>query len=288
MRRWVALAAAVLVAFVPVVADPAVAESGSPDPVRALKQQFRTGHGVQVSEITRLLEGGKSIGRLRVRGTLQFGPSGPGAADFTWQEVPDPGQEQDGNREEFTRYHIVHVNGRFYYAINAYRGPVPEGKTWVRVDGSRGLGPLIAPTVSLQVINVYKPAVVKAMLKTSTGKPVSGGFLYQGSISYAELRKASKSTYADWFGGLSADELRKTRIAWRLWTDGRGLLKRLVTSQALGKGVSRTDTRYTAWRSHVVISAPPADQVIDENDLYEYIPEPTVTIDDLRARLSDS
>ncbi|MER5426312.1 hypothetical protein [Streptosporangium roseum] len=134
---------------------------------------------------------------------------------------------------------------------------------------------------SLQTIDVFEPAVLKAMLKGAKAKAVSGGFFSLGTVSYEQLAKASKDP--------SAAVLRETlfgdsdqKIAWRLWTDGTGRPTRLMTTEA-GQWDSstpvtrRTDTRYSEWGSHVVVLAPPADQVVDETELsYELfdLPEP--------------
>nr|BFE85245.1 hypothetical protein GCM10020093_078460 [Planobispora longispora] len=69
----------------------------------------------------------------------------------------------------------------------------------------------------------------------------------------------------------------KGKVSWQLWTGRDGLLKRLITADTVGEGrdplVKRSDTRYTGWGFRLVIAAPPADEVIDEADLLEYVRE---------------
>jgi hypothetical protein len=53
--------------------------------------------------------------------------------------------------------------------------------------------------------------------------------------------------------------------------DGKGLVTRLVTDGAFDDYAS--DTRYTGWGSKVTVTAPPADQIIDE-DHVDYSTKP--------------
>ncbi|WP_067181826.1 hypothetical protein [Microtetraspora niveoalba] len=276
MRRWVALAAAVLAVSVPVAASPAAAQAGPPDPANAIKRQLRNEHGVRTAETVRLISGKKSEDAFRIRAAVRLGPSGAAATDFTWRDVPKGGA---GKPES---HRVIRVGKDVYFDRGQYRGPVPDGKTWIRRTSSGGFIRYIAPTGSLQPINVYDQSVMKAVLKRSTTERVSGGFLYRGTISYRELSKASRSPHIDRFSGRTTDEKSKGKISWRLWADRAGLPTRLITTDAMGEGKSAMvmwiDTRYTDWGTPLVIDAPPADEVIDENDLPTELPEPpTVT-----------
>ncbi|GAA3080989.1 hypothetical protein [Streptosporangium carneum] len=273
MRLWFALATAALIATMPVSALPAVAQSTPPDPVRALKQQFRTERGVQISEVTRLTRDGRTLLRMRAGGRLQFGPSGAVASDGLWQEAPDPAtlKKREGTDDELVRIELINVGGnRYLSGLDFGFYPAARGKTWVRTKSPRGVE-ADAATISTQTIDVFDPAVLKTVLKGTTGRPVSGGFLYRGSVSYAQLYQAARNVYAVPLRGAAVEELHKMKIAWRLWTDPTGLPTRLMTSEASGgKGLpilSRTDTRYTDWGSHVLVIAPPADEVVDEKEL---------------------
>jgi hypothetical protein len=279
MRRRVALAVAVLIASVPVAASPAAAQTGTPDPARALKRQFRAEHGVRISETTRYIFGRKSKvsgSGNRISGRLQFAPSGPVAADFTWWDLPRP-KDEGLPPEKPAPYRVIRVGKNVYDAADRYPGPVPEGKEWIRFPNNhRGsMGRDMAWDASLQPINVYDPSMMKAVLKRSTSKPVSGGLLYRGVMSRKEMGKVSKGAFIDWTSGRPVGGKNKGKVSWQLWADRDGLLKRLVTADTVGAGkdplVKRSDTRYTDWGRPLVITAPPADEVIDEDDLLEYI-----------------
>lgn len=267
MKRWVALLGALLA--VSVAAVPAEAQAGPPDPVQALKRQFRPERGVHIAEVTRMVfKNGQSL-RFRVNGRVQFGPSGRVASDATLRLVIDPPLRKlfEGEEEEGLQETIV-VGGHRYISHSLDTERLPDGKTWVRL-GHGGT----ENAASLQTIDVLEPAVLKAMLGGAKAKPVSGGFFYQGAVGYGQLAKSSKNpSEAVLRGTLSGGSDRK--IAWRLWTDGTGLPTRLMTTEATWWDsnnstpvTNRTDTRYSEWGSHVVVVAPPADQVADEKEL---------------------
>lgn len=279
MRRWVAVAAAVLISSVPVAANAAGERGGGPDTVGALKRQLRSEHGVRISEATRFYYGAKSKvsgSGIRISGSLQLAPSGPVAADFAWWELPRPGDKLRSTKSN--PYRVIRVGTTVYDDAAHYPGgPVPEGKKWVHFPNKhRGrMGRDLARDASLQPIDVYAPSMLRAVLGRSTGKPVSGGFLYYGTMSYQEFVKVSTSAFINWTSGRPVTAKTKGKISWRLWTGRDGVLRRLVTADTVGGGkdplVKRSDTRYTGWGFHLVVSAPPAREVIDEADLLDYI-----------------
>ncbi|MBB2908841.1 hypothetical protein FHS43_000087 [Streptosporangium becharense] len=280
MRRRAALAIAVLIASVPVAPSPATAaQAGVPDPVRALKRQLRNEHGVRISETNRYFFGEKSTvsgSGTRISGSLQLAPSGPVAADFTWWDLPRPRAEAGPAGKPDPR-RVIRVGDDVYDDGDHYPGPVPDGKKWIRFPNKhRGrMGRDMARDASLQPIDVYDPSMLKGVLKRSTRKPVSGGFLYRGTMSYQELNKVSKDALINWTSGRPIGDKSKGKVSWQLSTDRDGLPKRLITTDTAGAGkdplVKRSDTRYTDWGFQPVITAPPADEVIDEADLLEYI-----------------
>ncbi|GII01714.1 hypothetical protein [Planobispora takensis] len=284
MRRWVVPAVAVLLASVPVTASPAAASTavvraGAPDPVRAVDRQSRDERGVRISETSRYFFGEKSKvsgSGTRISGDLQLSPSGPVAAKFTWWNLSRP---KGGGlpSEKSEPYRVIRVGKNVYDSRNTYPGPVPEGRKWIRFPNDhRGAAARdMAQDASLQPIDLYDPATMKAVLKCSTSTPVSGGFLYRGTIGYRELSKVSKGTFLSWTSGRPVTAKSKGKVSWRLWTDRRGLPTRLVTTDTVGTGkdplVKRSDTRYTRWGSRLVVTAPPADEVIGEAALREYV-----------------
>ncbi|WP_068920574.1 hypothetical protein [Planobispora rosea] len=279
MRRWAALTVTVLLASLPVATGPAAAQAGAPDPARAIKRQLRDGHGVRIAETNRYFFGEKSTvsgSGTRIRGRLQLAPSGPVAAAFTWWNLSPP-KGAGRPSEKSAPYRVIRVGKDAYDAADRYPGPVPDGKEWIRFPNNhRGaMARDMARDASLQPIDVYDPSMMRAVLKCSTRKPSYGGFLYRGTMSYKELSKASRGTAVSWTSGRPITATSKGKISWQLWAGRDGLPKRLVTTDTAGTVrdplVKRSDTHYTGWGSPLVITAPPADEVIDEDDLLEYI-----------------
>ncbi|MEV7010467.1 hypothetical protein [Streptosporangium sp. NPDC051022] len=282
MRRCVALAAAVLVASVSISTAPAAAQTAPPDPARAIKRQLLAGHGVRISESTLTPRDNMPPAKRRYDINLQLGPTGPVAFDNTHRQVPVPGSGKKGKDtppyvDDFRQYRTIAVKEGVYVSGGLYESLLPPGKTWMRVEIPHDFkidSGFIARLLTQQTIDVFDPAVMKVMLKGATAKPVSGGFSYQGEVSWAELYKAAKKTYAPLFRGLSGVELDSRKVPWRLWTDSKGLPSRLVSTEDGSPAAQRIDTRYTGWGSPVVVTAPPADQVIDEAALTGGVPEP--------------
>ncbi|GII03169.1 hypothetical protein [Planobispora takensis] len=292
MKRWLALAATTLVASAAAVALPAAAQAApAADPVQAVKRQFKAGHGVEVHEISRLTDKDSSLG-IRLNGDLQFGSAGPVASDFTLSWVIDPKTREQLEKlstdgESFTAtvfapQRVVVADKRAYFSGEPYRGQLPEGKTWVRLKEK-----VPTPNLSSQGIDIFDPAVLKTVLKTSVGKP-SAGARYQGVVTYAELLKArGEAALLPKYG----KKFAQRKVSWRLWTDDKGLPQRLRTSESTGTGksltVTTTDTRYTNWGIPLSIIAPPADQVIEDKDLPTGIVDPKEVINTLSARQDD-
>ncbi|ADG86860.1 hypothetical protein TBS_18670 [Thermobispora bispora] len=275
-RRWAALAVTVLITSM-ITVNPATAQADAPRPVRAVKRLLRAKHGVRVVETTRyfLDEWSKTFGNgVRIRGVLQLGPSGPVAVRFTWWDLP---RKADSTAAKPDAHRVIRLGKDVYVGRDQYPGPVPAGKKWIRFPKNH-LGAMnrdMAQDAGLQPINVYDPSMLTAVLKRSTSTRVSGGFLYRGTMSYRELSKISKNAIVSWTTGRPIGKKSKGTIAWRLWTDRTGLPTRLITTDTAGEGkkalVKRSDTRYTGWGFHLVVTAPPADEVIDEADLLAYV-----------------
>ncbi|WP_156045635.1 hypothetical protein [Herbidospora cretacea] len=148
---------------------------------------------------------------------------------------------------------ITHVGGVTYF--HALPGSLPDGKAWIRVKPDR----FYDGAFSGQPIEVLDTRMLRAVLRGVIGKAVSGGYLYQGVVTRGRLG-AAKGRWA------------KDKISWRLWTDAKGLPTRLRTTITVhgdpDSGMTQ-DTRFRDWGFPLVVTAPPADQVIDERDLPE-------------------
>ncbi|MGJ6967655.1 hypothetical protein ACSDR0_37625 [Streptosporangium sp. G11] len=245
MRRWLALAAATLIASVS-TAVPATAQTDPPDPAQAVKRQFRAQHGVQIAEISRMIFKDATSTRDRLASRLQLGSAGPVAVDTSMHSVLDAKSAKAAETNELladlaSPFQMSAVSG-YLYTSGIYS--LPQGKTWSR---SALLRPVVDYASQQATVNVFDPAALKTLLRGATVKPVSGGFFYQGTLA-------------------------KSKISWRLWTDATGLPKRLLTNKRVVDEnrltkIERIDTRYTDWGMPLVVVPPPADEVIDYGDL---------------------
>ncbi|WP_049556697.1 hypothetical protein [Nonomuraea sp. SBT364] len=253
MRRWIVLTVAALVALAP---NAAAAQPAPPDPVQALKKQLRAERGVDVAEVSRVTFRGGSTSRTRVKGGIQFGTDGPVASYVTFSGVPQK------HGELLDDVQMIITPGQIFMGADGLE--LPSGKRWLGFKAPKGVEiiPLPGLVLSGQTINVLDPAVLKAVLKGSKVKSVPGGHLYQGVVTYAELYRASTSYYAMRFGKGSLGELAGRKISWRLWTDRQGLVKRLMSNEK-GPFDEGADTRYSGWGQRMIITPPPADEVMD-------------------------
>ncbi|WP_327106474.1 hypothetical protein [Nonomuraea glycinis] len=255
MRRWMVLATAALFVWAPNAA--AAQSSAAPDPVQALKKQFRAERGVDFTEISRQ---GASTERLRRHAQVQFGSGGPVAAYVIGRGVVDDSRYKDLESEAG-----LIVAGHTLYLSDS---TLVKDKNWVGLKYGAKLKAEPAYFTTAQTINVFDPAVLKVTLKGAKAKPVSGGYFYQGDVTYAELSKVNKSYYVLDPEGVTRKANAKTKIEWRLWTDGDGLIQRLSTKtlSTKGKVLERVDTRYSDWGRWQIIAPPAADEVIDYAD----------------------
>ncbi|MGW0478662.1 hypothetical protein [Nonomuraea sp. NPDC003214] len=253
MRRWIVLAVAALVALAP---DAAAAQPAPPDPVQALKRQFRAEHGVTFTEVSRMT-GDASVTRVRAKGGIQFGASGPVASYMTFSAVQKKGEEQG------TEVELIMTPVQLYLSAP----DLPPGKKWVVFEPDKGtkVTPVPGLILSSQTINPLDPAILKAILKGAKVKSVPGGHLYQGAVTYGDLFKAAPKHYAAQFGRDVAGEFAKRKVSWRLWTDKQGLVTRLMSNR-LGGGA---DTRYSGWGQRMTIPLPPADEAMSWRELLD-------------------
>ncbi|MEU0486427.1 hypothetical protein ABZ260_45605 [Streptosporangium sp. NPDC006013] len=241
-----------------VFADSASARAAPTDPVTALKRQFRSGHGVKVSETTRIDFGEGEPITTRRHGRLQFGPSGLIARDTTQRVVTDTAI--------VSPQRTIIIDGQRYLSGGSYDlVELPEGKEWVR---SAKEPQAIGAAYGDETLNLFELVTLKTLLRSSARSRSASLTSYRGSISYSELYRLSRS-----FRNLTSrptGDFARIRIGWRLWTDGTGLVNRVVTKTEYPKKWSLTmksDTRYTGWGSRMTIAPPPPGQIVDEKDL---------------------
>ncbi|MEV7005628.1 hypothetical protein [Streptosporangium sp. NPDC051022] len=273
MKRWIAPVVAALLAPALVTAPATAAPRTAPDPVKALKHQLRPGHGVRVTEITTvpLKQKGKPTAKMiaRVGGSLEFGPAGVAATDLTTRFTTQPPPKKKDEDLSSTERRIT-LRGKTYSSgPPVWMDKLPEGKRWVRTENV--LKAIGSGTYQLYV-NVFDPGTLRFLVREADRRlPGASGVQYTGVNTRKELYWAS-SAYRRGWDFPPGDEWAQRKITWRLWLDGRGLPSRLATEADID--IARdttvrmaTDSRYTGWGSRVVITAPPADQVVDFNDL---------------------
>ncbi|WP_049556699.1 hypothetical protein [Nonomuraea sp. SBT364] len=252
MRRWIVVAAAALFALAPNAA--AAAQSAAPDPVQAMKRQFRAERGVDFTEVARLL-GAET--RSRRQGGIAFGPGGPVA---TYLSVRDVGVSAP---EDETR--AVAGGDALYTTTDV---ALPKDKNWVVYRYPEGQ---VRPEfwTTQQTIDVFDPASLKVTLKGAKGKAVSGGYYFRGDVTYAELSKAAGGTYAIDVNGVNSKAKAKAKVAWKLWTDSSGRIQRFMTTDISAKGawLKSVDTRFSEWGRLQTIPLPSAEEVIDHDEV---------------------
>ncbi|WP_433437504.1 hypothetical protein [Nonomuraea sp. CA-141351] len=236
-----------------VTATPA-AQAASVDPVKALQKQLVPGHGVRISEKTRLTLDGKSIGATtRTTGTFEFGKKGIVATDLKNHAA---GSDKS-LASALAPPRIITVGGHSYVQGGLFSEDLPEGKKWVRYAAEAGGG------TYNQIIDIFEPKVLKAIV--SHAKSFKGG-TYKGALTYKELAKV--------YGQKVSGAIGKTKIDYALKVNSKGLVTQLTSGWSmdfgvLGKTRSITETRYIGWGSKVRIKAPDKDLWIDVADLSE-------------------
>ncbi|GAA2390917.1 hypothetical protein GCM10010404_55100 [Nonomuraea africana] len=262
------IAATALTVSVVAVATPAFAysapASAPKNPVEALKKQFVAGHGVRVSETSRMYADGKSAGPVgRMTGVLEFGKSGVVSSDLTRRSKGIDVKPDDELASLFSPTRYISVKGQTYAKGGIYAQDLPEGKKWVRLPGT--------PEASMsgsQVINVFDPSVLKTILKGA--KSVRGG-VHKGAITLSDLSKASG-------GGPMPGKFGKVKVDYAVTLNSKQLVTRVTSAVKMDFGVlgvmsMTADTKYTAWGSKVSIVAPPEDEVVDAADLGTDVPD---------------
>ncbi|WP_214106008.1 hypothetical protein [Acrocarpospora catenulata] len=259
MRRWVALAAAALLA-VSVTPGTATAQAAPPHPLQAIKKQLHSGHGVRLAELSWVTIKKERVTVLRSFSDLQLSPRGVVGYDLSVKLEPleDEGPAYDAlvSANMLDQVQITHAGGATYMIGDFDSRPLPTGKSWIRLTTP------LPDMYTNQSVDLFNPRIRTALLRGKTGKAVSGGGrLYQGVVTSARLEKLrTGKTIKD-----------KSKVLWRLWTDAKGLPLRLRSTYFLDleflKAEVSTETRFRDWGVPMVITPPPASQVVNESEL---------------------
>ncbi|MFF0574013.1 hypothetical protein [Streptosporangium saharense] len=278
MRRTTAVltGAAVAALAIPLlVAAPANARSTAADPVAALKGQFRAGHGVKITERAKLVGDGGNPRTVygRVRGVLEFGPSGVVASDLTSSfELP---ASEGRAPEPFAPSRTVTVKGTSYTQGGVYAGALPEGKKWLR--GRDDALAMVNPAQKL--FDPLEPATLRAALARATPARPGGTLdgtrtvVRSGSLTLGELYRISPTARAV-LGSKPSAKSAPLRVSWRLYLGADQLPRRVVSSYVQSiRGLTSVDvtylndTEYGGWGVRSAIKAPPAAEVADFDEL---------------------
>ncbi|SEG99575.1 hypothetical protein SAMN05444920_113171 [Nonomuraea solani] len=221
------------------------AQAAPADPSKALKKQYVAGHGVRFSEAVRTRSDGKTTAILSRTGTLEFGKKGVVAGEV----------RAKGAKSAFVPPRMIVVGGSSYAQGDVFSQDLPEGKKWVRYPGQAD------PRLSGQPLDIFEPKVLKTLV--SQAKSFKGG-TYRGSISFGTMSKL--------YGETVDKKLSKIKISYALGVDSKGLVTGIRSEYTLdfgilGKSTSAISTRFTGWGAKITIKAPPADEVIDFDDL---------------------
>lgn len=226
----------------------APAQAAPKDPVRALKTQLVTGHGVRFTETTTLVDGDDKTAFQRRTGAFQFSKKGLAASDITAKVVARSDEQE----------RAITIGRTTYLSGGMWKDRLPEGKTWYRVGHMPGGGSGFYG----QVINPAEPKTLAGLVKRAK----RAGSRYTGTITFKELDKLSP-----WFGASVPLRMHDdTKVSYTLTVTGAGLVSR-VTSSYKATGVLDTDalegktftidSRFTGWGGKVSVKAPDPDQV---------------------------
>ncbi|MEV7970527.1 hypothetical protein AB0O34_31745 [Sphaerisporangium sp. NPDC088356] len=292
MKRSIVLLAVAL-ASTTLLATPANAQLAV-DPVSALKAQIASHEAVQV------VEGGSlghrkwgAWGAIR-RGVFKLGGSGVGAADITRtfsinhlmrDHLNDGPWDADKVNAEIGANRSISVNGMLYRSGPLYQPVLPDGKTWALAGKSDGGSALYGD----QIINVFEPSTLKALLTTATSKkPSTYGVRkkatrYRGVITFRQLYDASP-TFRSLTGKRSLTPVAATKITWELVLNDLGKALTLDTAWQIARGYEASIfTQYTSrdlprpFKRNV--SAPRAALVAMPSFLTGPLPQPSSFID---------
>ncbi|MEV7005624.1 hypothetical protein [Streptosporangium sp. NPDC051022] len=250
--------------------------TGKTDPVSALKRQFRTHHGVRLTEDAKIIgEGKQQRGILaHSEGVLEFAGNGVAASDLNSRfQLP---VDDSKTKNMFAPSRTITVKGTSYTSGGAFGDILPEGKKWLR--GSKEIALALAnPTQKL--LNPLEPATLKAALAHTTAKRPGGTWdgtrtvVHSGSMTLGELYRISP-TVRTLLGAKPSAKSAPLVVTWQLYIGSDQLVRRAISSYTQSiRGLTSVDitylndSRYSDWGMRSAIKAPPASQVADFDEL---------------------
>ena len=261
--------AATLISVAPAQAAAPHAAAAAPDPVAAIKKQFKPGEGVRFIDRATVINRKVHAIVARRTGTYLFGGSSVVASDISGKFNVKASDFADVNDDSgiadllSSPEHIISIGKVTYLSGSIWNTLLPEGKTWFKMTAGF---PGIIGAVYGQPVNITERGTLGGLLKT--GKAVKGG--YAGTITEGALQKLSPQYKSTLMLSSPSSAMLKTKISWRLSVDAKGLPTRLVSTFPMS-GLDATapkssslvsiDTRYTGWGDKVQIKAPSADDV---------------------------
>ncbi|GLW05513.1 hypothetical protein Misp01_06430 [Microtetraspora sp. NBRC 13810] len=280
MKRWItALAVAVAapaLAAVPALPASAVAtaaapaaSTAAPDPAAVLKSRLAGRQGVRFTE-TNASTGPLAGIKYQSHGVLEFAKGSLRAVDVT---------SGVGAKDETPARYII-SEGKAYLRSGLFAEFLPEGKHWIAPKRDSLLSSAIIDVRTTSgLVDVFEPATVRKLVTSATTKRPSSTIdgtrttLYQGTTALGDLYAVSP-TLRKALGKKPVGESAVLKVTWRLWL-GKDQLPRRVWSSWTEKTVglrtdrrtSTSDLRISGWNSKITVKAPPAAQVISEEEL---------------------
>jgi hypothetical protein len=192
LKRYVAGLACVAAATLSAPALASTAHAQAPEPLSALKSQFRSGQGVTFVDTTKVRSPQGSAVIAQRKGVFQFGTSGVRASDHTTKlrlkasDLGEPTGDPDVDKllAGLTKpEQTIRVGNTSYVSGGILGEYLPREKSWIRFP---------VPTLGVfgpgsQLVNVAEPKTLGALLAHATKSPG----VYSGKITFAELRKVS-------------------------------------------------------------------------------------------------
>ncbi|MEV6986562.1 hypothetical protein AB0M95_35635 [Sphaerisporangium sp. NPDC051017] len=273
------MTAVVAAALAVPAAATASAQAAPATPVGTLARLLAKGSSVKVTSRYATTSKG-TTDDWRETGALRLGRSGVVASDLTGRYVNfserDRAEEQEKPRRYVTFPKVEYGSGPLWEPY------LPMGKTWVRFTGKDAAAPGLAT-----LADIFEPGVYQGLLATTSVKRDGGKVggtpttLYEGAIPFGKLYALAPSLHTPYWKPDRASA--KVKVRWKLWLGKDKLARRLVTTYTLDEGFqfawkNVVDTSFSSWGAKVSITAPPAVEVVDYDDLGPDVPQDLITM----------